>query len=668
MFCSSRLVLGSIACLLPWSELTAQSSVARVWNELCLNGIRRDFPAPTVHARNLYHCSAAMYDAWAAYDETAVGLFHNERASSGDIETARHEAVSYAAYWILRSRYLNAVGGAQTISELTAQMNAFGYAVGSGSVEGTSPQAVGNRCAFSIIENQFNDGSNQLNDYQGLGDYGPVNRPLILQNPGTGILAFPNRWQPLAFDVAFTQNGLIATQVQTFIGSHWGQVKTFSLPEPIDPGPPPFLGAMGDDEFKKNNIEVISYSSLLDPQSSGEIDISPRSQGNNSLGTNDGEGYELNPFTQEPYQTNVVNLADYGRVIAEFWADGPSSETPPGHWNVIANQVSDDPRLTKQFRGQGRVLSDLEWDVKLSLALNGALHDAAIAAWWVKRRYDYVRPITSIRHLATLGQSSDPNGPRYHPQGIPLVEGLVEMVTSESSQAGSRHEGLLPDTVAIYAWRGEPDDPATEIGQVGWIDARRWLPYQRDTFVTPAFAGYVSGHSAFSRAAAEVLTAFTGNAFFPGGLGSQTINAGDLEFEYGPSTNIELQWATYYDAADQAGISRLYGGIHVAADDGPGREIGSKVGLSAFKKAEAYLTGSVLDQFACEVNPSIHGFEITWPCIPGYQYRVEAATSANPDDFVALSSSVSYQESTASFLDSTVNEKRRFYRVVRSAP
>jgi len=45
-----------------------QYSTARVWNEMVLNAIRNDFARPTVHARNLFHTSVAMYDAFAAYD------------------------------------------------------------------------------------------------------------------------------------------------------------------------------------------------------------------------------------------------------------------------------------------------------------------------------------------------------------------------------------------------------------------------------------------------------------------------------------------------------------------------------------------------------------------------------------------------------------------------
>ena len=126
-----------------------------------------------------------------------------------------------------------------------------------------------------------------------------------------------------------------------------------------------------------------------------------------------------------------------------------------------------------------------------------------------------------------------------------------------------------------------------------WIRATEWVPYQLPTFVTPAFAGYVSGHSTFSRAAAEVLTAMTGTEYFPGGLGSWSSPAGDLEFEAGPSQDVQLQWATYYDAADQAGLSRLYGGIHIAADDFRGRVMGSQCGKDAWQMANRYWDGTV---------------------------------------------------------------------------
>ena len=167
------------------------------------------------------------------------------------------------------------------------------------------------------------------------------------------------------------------------------------------------------------------------------------------------------------------------------------------------------------------------------------------------------------------------------------------MITKESSAPGQRHAALAGHVgeIAIKAWAGNPTDPKTQIGGVKWILASTWVPYQLPTFVTPAFQGYVSGHSTFSRAAAEVLTGFTGSEYFPGGVSGYTIKAGSLKFEKGPTTDIRLEWATYYDASDQAGQSRLYGGIHVQVDDFTGRVIGSQCGKAAWAKAQLLYAG-----------------------------------------------------------------------------
>jgi hypothetical protein len=130
------------------------------------------------------------------------------------------------------------------------------------------------------------------------------------------------------------------------------------------------------------------------------------------------------------------------------------------------------------------------------------------------------------------------------------------------------------------------------VSGVGWIRAADWVPYQRPTFVTPAFAGYVSGHSTFSRAAAEVLTAMTGSPYFPGGLLEWRVEPGDLVQERGPSRPLTLQWATYSDAADDAGRSRLYGGIHIRADDLAGRRLGAQCGRAAWERALRFFDGS----------------------------------------------------------------------------
>jgi hypothetical protein len=575
-------------------------SVARRWDEALLDAIRRALPAPTVHSRTLFHLSAAMWDAWAAFDPHATGYYVKEKQSASDVTAARNEAISYAAYRVLSDRYIKSVGADESLSEFADLMDAMCYPLDVTTTEGDSPAALGNRIAASVIAFGLTDGSNQANGYAAPG-YKPVNPPLTVAQPGT-TMTDPNRWQPLQLANMISQNGIPVTNgVQQAIGPHWGSVKGFALPDagttgvPIDPGPPPKLGDPATDQaFKDGAVEVIRDSSLLDPANPATIDISPGALGGNSLGSNDGDGHPVNPVTGQPYAPDVVNLGDFGRVMAEFWADGPKSETPPGHWNVLANLVSDELAPNLRIAGTGPSVDRLQWDVKLYLALNGAVHDAAIAAWGLKGYYDSVRPISMIRYMGGLGQSSDPNLPSFDKEGLPLAPGLVELITGETTAPGQRHAALAghEGEIAIHAWAGNPADPKTQTGGVTWILATTWVPFQLPTFVTPAFPAFASGHSTFSRAAAEVLTGFTGNAYFPGGISGYTIQAGSLKFEKGPTTDIRLEWATYFDAADQAGQSRLWGGIHIPADDFVGRRIGSECGKAAWTLAQGYYDGT----------------------------------------------------------------------------
>jgi hypothetical protein len=575
-------------------------SVARVWDEALLDAIRRDTPAPTVHARNLFHTSAAMWDAWAAYDPDAEGYFVDEKLETEDVQGAREAAISYAAYRTLLHRYSLASGLQETFDELTSTMESLCYRIDYTTTDGDSPAALGNRIAAAVIEYGRNDGAHEALRYLDP-EYKPANGPLVVEEAGTEMRD-PNSWQPLALAKIVAQNGLpVPGKVQSFIGPHWGHVAGFALPRsseglPLDPGPVPELGDPASDaDFKRTAIAVIRYSSGLDPDDGTTVDIGPGALGGNTLGTNDGDGHHVNPETGHAYARNLVLRGDFERALAEYWADGPKSETPPGHWNTIANEVSDSHGLELRIGGRGPEVDRLEWDVKLYFALNGAVHDAAVAAWGAKGYYDSPRPISMIRYMGGKGQSSDPSGPAHDPDGLPLVPGLVEAITRASSAPGERHAKLADHVgeIAIRAWSGPPDEPAGERRGVGWIRAVEWMPYQLPTFVTPAFAGYVSGHSTFSRAAAEVLTGFTGTAYFPGGNYEWRVPAGSLLIEDGPSEDVALQWATYFDAADAAGISRLYMGIHVSPDDFGGRRIGSQCGKAAWSLAERYFDGEV---------------------------------------------------------------------------
>ena len=419
------------------------------------------------------------------------------------------------------------------------------------------------------------------------------------------------------------------------------------------------------------------------------MDISPGSIGNNPLGADSGAGFATNPVAGGLYAANSVKRGDYFRVLAEFWADGPRSETPPGHWHVLANEVTDAPGLVKRIRGAGPVVNDLEWDVKLYFSLSAATHDAACAAWALKRYYSGPRPITTIRHCGTKGQSSDSTLPSYHSEGLLLESGVVELVTAATSAAGERHEliwdvrtnsyvngSFYTGRVVVFAWPGEhPENApapsiATHQSTVRWMFPTDWLPFQRKTFNTPAFPGYISGHSTFSRAAAEALVSFTGSTYFPGGFGHHTIEANSLQIDLGPSAPVDLQWASFYDAADQAGQSRRWGGIHPSEDDFHGRVIGSMAGISAFSLAEKYWSGQILEE---EIIPAIAllpdgSRKISWTALRGMFYKVQSSATLSPaGSWVDETSYAASYDTTGNWTDTSTPGARKFYRILRSA-
>lgn len=670
--------------------LHGQWSVARQWNEQLLSAIRIDTPHPPKHARNLFHTAVAMYDAWAAYDTTAVGYIHHERATAADVPAARDEAISYAAYRVLKARFVSGPGAATTNAALDAQMATLGYDINVTTTSGTSPAAVGNRIAATILAWGLTDGSNETGGYQDPG-YSNPQPPLIVLQGGSAVGGIPagtdpNRWQPLALDAAFTQNGIpIPNQVQSYVGVTWLNTLPFSLSRSnpgdlwLDPGTPAKLGGVGDAEYKEHARELMIKSSQIN--STTLIDISPGAMGNNPLGTDDGTGHPVNPVTGQPYAPNLVKLGDYARVMAEFWADGPDSETPPGHWHVLANEVADTPGFQKRIGGAGPVVDDLEWDVKTYFAVAGATHDAACACWGAKRYYEAQRPVTAIRYMCSLGQSSDQGLPSYNANGILLEDGVCELITAGTSAPGQKHEFIWDmntrsnvlgashiGEIAVYSWPSEPDDRATQTSAVRWMFGKDWVPYQRKNFNSPAFPGYISGHSTFSRAAAEALTAITGNEYVHGGLGTFTATADSyLVFERGPTQTVQLQWATYYDAADLAGVSRRWGGIHPSEDDYPARVIGSQVGKSVWALAKKYWDGSILTE---KVVPTMvyqpgGGVVITTPTRRGLYYHIESSTDLN--NWTAVTTDARTSDTSLTVSDSSPASPARFYRVVFDA-
>jgi hypothetical protein len=248
------------------------------------------------------------------------------------------------------------------------------------------------------------------------------------------------------------------------------------------------------------------------------------------------KGKPSDAFVKEVDQqlTFSAGLTDLQKVIAQYWEDPPGSETPPGHWNLFAQWVS------------RRDHHSLDTDAKVFMALNNVLLDAGITAWDAKRQWNSVRPITAVRWLK---------------------------------------KGQL-----IQAWGGPYEGART-------IRGEDWLPYQRANFVTPSFPEYLSGHSTFS-AAAMLLKSATGSDTF--GM-SVTIAAGSSIVEPRTATQpgvpaqpITLSWKSFTAAADQAGISREYGGIHFNDGDFEARQAGEDVGLLVWSKAKTHFSGKAI--------------------------------------------------------------------------
>ena len=610
-------------------------SIAREWNEQVLHAIRNDYARPTVHARNLFHTSIAIYDIWAVFNNKASTFLLGKTVGNyrcnfdgfyigQSIDEDQKTAMSYAIYRIMLHRFSNSPGIEEIYLSINNLMDELGYDKNMQSVDYHSGNAaaLGNYMANQIIAFGMQDGSNEENEYANL-FYEPLNENLNTDYGGNPNLTEPNHWQALTIEEFIDQSGnYFPGGAPEFLSPEWGKVIPFSIKEEDltihnstdysfwvyhDPGSPSFIkeGDGINDPYKWGFALVSIWGSHLDPNDDVMIDVSPSSIGNISIfpetfdeykdfynledGGDPSFGWNVNPSTGLPYEEQLVPRGDYTRVLAEFWADGPDSETPPGHWFTILNYVSDHPNLIKKFKGEGEVLEDLEWDVKSYFILSGAMHDSAIAAWGIKGYYDYIRPMSSIRYMSDKGQSSDTTLLNYHPHGIPLVPGYIEIIAEGDPLEGEYLENI--GKIKLFTWRGHDFiiNADYDIAGVGWILAENWFPYQRPSFITPPFAGYVSGHSTFSRAAAEVLTLLTNDEYFPGGMGTFNVYKNDfLKFEVGPSVDFQLQWATYRDASDQTSLSRIWGGIHPPIDDIPGRIIGEKIGIDAFEFGENY--------------------------------------------------------------------------------
>lgn len=617
----------------------------KFWMQHYLEAIRKDGFGPTVHARNMYHVSAVLYDTWLIYNPSkGTPLFLGKTVNDfefaiedfepeGDRDSSMLVSMNYAVFHLLKLRFSEYSSKVRVLDDWIFAMEDLGLKPGftnSDYSEG-SPAALGVYVAELMYEFGLQEGAGDDQGYEGPGvsPSNPFMRPNI---PGNKGLENENRWQPLSIRSYLDEKGwdstlldwnlLLIPSTDDFLTPHWGILQPFAIPDSDqemltrdgthfkvhnDPGPPPFVSNTDSLDFFEayqwNFSLVASWSGHNDPNNPMMIDISPSAIGSTkgmlpktfveyqkfyhfSEGGTETKPQKKNPITGKPYVPNLVKRGDYTRVSAEYWVDAVNTYSPPGHWIKMMHDVCENPDFEKKWMGKGPLLYDLEWSIKSHVLMTGALHDAAISAWSIKAYYDYIRPISAIRWMSDNGQSSDSLMPRYHRNGLPLIEGKIELVKENDPLIGENKEHL--NKLKIWTWRG-PDyvnDVDEDLAGVGWILAENWWPYQRYSFVTPPFAGYVSGHSCFSIAAATIMESITGSEYFPGGLREEQLDVDFLEFEKGPSEPITLQWATYREAADETCLSRIWGGIHPPVDDVEGRKVGEKVAQDAIMFAK----------------------------------------------------------------------------------
>jgi Na+-translocating ferredoxin:NAD+ oxidoreductase RnfD subunit len=463
------------------STLAPNRSVARLWDETAARVLGSS--PPPEQARDLFHLSAAMWDAWAAYDPKAEGYFSTEKLDATDIAGARSAAISFAAYRLLLWRASYGRDVRASFARLTATLRSLCYRPGFTDTRGDSPAALGNRIAAAAIAYGRTDGSLEGQHYVDP-SFTAANEPLVVGQPGA-TMHDRTFWQPLALDQVVVQGGLpVPAKVQTFVGSQWERVRPFALAKDassLDPGPPP-TGDPSSAAYKRAAVEAIRARAA-------------RSES--------------------------------------------AALTSPAGWNEAATADA-------ASRSGSTAGTRLARDVRLYFALNGALHDAAIAAWHTKREYQAVRPISMVRSLAFAGQSSDPHAASYSPDGLPLVPGLVELVTRASS---GRHAALA----------GHVGEVAVRTDR-GWVLGTRWTPRGVDGSVTPPYPGWPSDESAFASAAAVILRETTGKS--------------------------------HRAAAEAAASVPRRAGTETAADVTAGRRIGSAVGRNAWARAQRYFSGA----------------------------------------------------------------------------
>lgn len=461
------------AQLLPEEKQNLAYRWLNITEEAAARDVERNGARPTVLSRTMAIWATAMYDAWSAYDDKAIGSRLGGTLRRPPKERTRNnkkKAISYASYYALLD-----VSPADK-DYLEREMKKLGYDPNVKSTNAKTPEGIGYLAAQAVISFRHHDGANQLGDEAG-SDGEPYSDYTFYRCVNTAEKCIdPDCWQPITFT---KPDG---SQIcPGFLTPHWYRVKPFALESAAQFRPPPPPTIKKDAELLRKDVDqVLAYNRDLTPQQ---------------------------------------------KAVVEFMRDGPRSTGQSGHWLRFAQDVSRRDRY------------DLDKDVKLYFVIANVAFDAFISCWETKRVYDSSRPWTLIRYFYA-GQT-------------------------------------------IKGWAG-PE------GGVKEMPAEQWRPYSPESFITPPFPGYTSGHATVSGACSKALQLFTGSDRF--GVKERRACCTLTERDEGGIATLDLE--TFSGTAEMAALSRAMGGYHIPTDNNVGLQMGRKLGEWSWPKYQAYFDGT----------------------------------------------------------------------------
>src|SRR5688572_20892165 len=145
-----------------------KKSAAYEWLDVALEATAREHervaPRPTVGSRMLAIIVTSMYDAWAAYDNKAVGTQFGDKLRRPKSERTlanKEKAIAYATYRAMLDIF------SEDAAWIKEQMRKRGLDPEDNTTDLSKPPGVGNVTAGAVIENRHHDGANQLGDELG---------------------------------------------------------------------------------------------------------------------------------------------------------------------------------------------------------------------------------------------------------------------------------------------------------------------------------------------------------------------------------------------------------------------------------------------------------------------------------------------------------------------